>query len=136
VSFEPSQFSYPKGASGTTSDQWMRKVYAEPKDEDDEQQERSKTGEPQVLKAPSPFATVALVASKEGMDRLGQMEMPESPTPKAVEIVIAVGNIALGVAAFQLMLWGMTTLGAAINTHVTARPGREARGERDEEAAA
>jgi len=135
MSFQPSQHSYRQGISGTSADQWIKPLYPQPEAEDNEQAEHSKAEQPQLLEAPSPFTTVALVSAKEGMDHFGQMEMPEKAIPKAVDIVISVGHVALGVGLFGVLLWGATTIGAAIGAQATKRPGQTAKGERDEEAA-
>ena len=126
--FQPSQFSRHEGISGTSTDQWIRNIYAPPKAEDDEPQANPKADEPQVLVAPSPWSTVALVSTKQGLDAFGQMEVETSPTPKAVEIVIAVGHVALGVGLFGALLWGMTTIGAAISGHATLKTAKSSIG--------
>jgi len=114
----------------------MRRLHDPPESHEDDQHMSVEADSPQLLEAPSPYTTVALVSAKEGLDHFGQLEVPDQPIPKAIEIVISVGHVALGVGLFGALLWGMTTIGAAISAHATARPGHEVRGERDEKTAA
>lgn len=118
MSFQPSHHSFPKGASGTTNDQWMRRLHKPPERAEDDQPQTTQPGEPKLLEAPSPYATVALVSAKEGLDHLGQLEVAERPTPRAIEYVIVAGHVALGVGLFGVLLWSASTIGAAITATV------------------
>ena len=115
MSFQPSSFSYSPGVSGTTTEAWMKSLYRRPEPQGQDQDQAA--GEPVLrpLEAPSPWGTVALVSTKEAVDHLGQLETAVAASPPAVEWVLRVGHIALGVGAFVLVVWGVSTAGAAIS---------------------
>ena len=130
MSFQPSRFSYQQGISGTSADQWMRSVYRRP----DSSPGEAPSDTPDALKpleGPSPWTTVGLAATKQGVDHLGLMETATTERPQVIEWVLVVGHIGLGVAIFQIVLWSLATLGTGIEQSVKSSRGHSPQGEQN-----
>jgi len=130
MSFQPSEYSFPKGASATSADMWMRKVYTHPKSEDDGQHQSGHEPDLKPLEGPNPWSTVALVSAKQGVDQLARLEREPARRHPIIEGIVVVGHIALGVAAFEVLIWTMSTLAAGVEQSLTAKS-RRVQGERD-----
>lgn len=105
---------YTSGPSGTSSDQWMRHLYA-----GQSQPSAGPEVEPQAVQAlasPNPWRTLALTSAKTGADQLARVNRPDAPRSAWVQGAVVVGHLALGVAAFLGIAWGVRTIGQAIES--------------------